>query len=118
MPELRADLILSGGRVIDPATGRDGVADVAIVAGKIIGVAPALPTTHAASVVSVAGKVVVPRLIDTHAHVYRSDPDDRTRLLVARRSSHRRRQPAAAATHPYGRVKAYAQDGGNRDAAY
>ena len=71
MPELRADLILSGGRVIDPASGWDGVADIAIAAGKIVAVAPALPTTHAASVVSVAGKVVVPGLIDTHAHVYR-----------------------------------------------
>ena len=71
MPELRADLILRGGRVIDPASGWDGIADVAITAGKIAAVAPSLPTTHAASVMSVAGKVVVPGLIDTHAHVYR-----------------------------------------------
>jgi dihydroorotase len=70
MAELRADLILAGGRVIDPASGFDGTADVAIGAGKIIAVAPMLPTTHAAAVVPVAGKLVLPGLIDTHAHVY------------------------------------------------
>jgi dihydroorotase len=70
MAELRADLILAGGRVIDPAIGFDGTADVAIGAGKIIEVAPKLPATHAAAVIPVSGKLVLPGLIDTHAHVY------------------------------------------------
>jgi dihydroorotase len=70
MPELSADLILAGGRVIDPANAFDGTADVAIADRKIIAVAPKLPTTDARAVVSVSGKLVVPGLIDTHAHVY------------------------------------------------
>jgi dihydroorotase len=70
MAELKADLILAGGRVIDPAIGFDGTADVAIGAGKIIELAPRLPVTHARAVIPVSGKLVLPGLIDTHAHVY------------------------------------------------
>src|SRR5882724_3066113 len=64
------DLLLQGGRVIDPATGRDGLADVAIGDGKIAAVAERIPAATARQVIGVAGKLVLPGLIDTHAHVY------------------------------------------------
>ena len=64
------DTILRGGRVIDPATGRDGVADVGIRDGRIAAVEPVLPTEAARDVVDVSGKVVSAGLIDTHGHVY------------------------------------------------
>ena len=64
------DTILRGGRVIDPATGRDGVADVGVRDGRIAAVEPALPNEAAREVVDVSGKVVSAGLIDTHGHVY------------------------------------------------
>ena len=64
------DLLLRGGRVICPASGVDGIRDVAIRNGKIAAVQPDILTSSAKEVVDVAGKLVLPGLIDTHAHVY------------------------------------------------
>jgi dihydroorotase len=64
-----AQLILTGGRVIDPANGRDEIADIAFADGKVAAVGRDLARTGA-DVVDVAGKLVVPGLIDLHTHVY------------------------------------------------
>jgi dihydroorotase len=64
------DLLLRGGRVIDPASGRDGIADVAVSGGRIAAVEATLPADKARQVVDVSGKIVTAGLIDTHAHVY------------------------------------------------
>jgi dihydroorotase len=64
------DLLLRGGRVIDPATGRDGVADVAVAGGRILAVEPNIPVEAAREVTDVSGKIVIAGMIDTHAHVY------------------------------------------------
>ena len=62
------DLILRGGHVIDPATGRDDALDVGIRKGKIASVAKSLK--GAKRVIDVSGSYVLPGMIDTHAHVY------------------------------------------------
>src|ERR1700738_3857581 len=64
------DLLLRGGRVIDPASGVDGLKDVAIRNGKIAAVQPSILPTSAKEVVDVGGQIVLPGLIDTHGHVY------------------------------------------------
>jgi dihydroorotase len=64
------DLLLRGGRVIDPATGRDGVADIGISNGRITAIDPSIPAEAATQVIDVAGKLVTAGMIDTHAHVY------------------------------------------------
>jgi dihydroorotase len=64
------DLILKGGRVIDPAAGRDAIADVAIANGRIAAVADSILASSARASVDCRGKLVLPGLIDTHAHVY------------------------------------------------
>src|ERR1700744_3137868 len=64
------DLLLRGGRVIDPASGIDGLKDVAIRAGKIAAIQSDILRTSAREVVDVSDKIVLPGLIDTHAHVY------------------------------------------------
>jgi len=67
----RFDLLLRGGHVVDPATGFDGVADVAISDGRIAAIEADIPVSRADSVTDVAGKLVIAGMIDTHAHVYR-----------------------------------------------
>jgi len=64
------DILLRGGRVIDPATSRDGIADVAILGGRIAAIGPSIPPAAAAEVIDVSGRLVIAGMIDTHAHVY------------------------------------------------
>ncbi|WP_316191166.1 MULTISPECIES: amidohydrolase/deacetylase family metallohydrolase [unclassified Bradyrhizobium] len=64
------DLLLRGGRVIDPASGIDGLKDVAIRDGRIAAVQSDILPSSAKDVVDVTGQLVLPGLIDTHAHVY------------------------------------------------
>ena len=64
------DQLLRGGRVICPASGIDGIRDVAIRNGRIAAVQPDILPTSAKEVIDVTGKLVLPGLIDTHAHVY------------------------------------------------
>src|SRR5688500_15371097 len=64
------DLVLRGGRVIDPAQNLDGIYDVAVKAGRIAAVLPSIAASSAGESLDVAGKLVLPGLIDTHAHVF------------------------------------------------
>jgi len=63
------DLILKGGRVIDPASGRDDASDIAFGDGKVIEVGRDL-SRDGAEIVDAHGLLVVPGLIDLHTHVY------------------------------------------------
>ena len=65
----RFELVLKGGRVIDPGQGLDGIQDVAIAAGKSVAIGPDL--AGSGEVIDVCGALVLPGLIDTHAHVFR-----------------------------------------------
>jgi dihydroorotase len=67
---MRFDLLLHGGRVIDPKNGIDAPKDVAVAAGKIAAVDDAIPPGQAAKVVDVTGLLVVPGLVDIHVHLY------------------------------------------------
>src|ERR671936_1728802 len=64
------DVLLSGGRVIDPAQGIDGAFDVAIQDGCVAAVRAEVPKDSAKEVLDASGKLVLPGFIDTHAHVY------------------------------------------------
>jgi dihydroorotase len=63
------DVVISGGRVIDPANGIDGMYDVAIGGGRVAAVAPGIEP-GGARVVDARGQVVAPGLVDLHTHVY------------------------------------------------
>ena len=63
------DLVLKGGRVIDPANRLNGLMDVAISAGKIAAVDRDIPASQAGKVVDVRGLYVTPGLVDIHFHV-------------------------------------------------
>jgi dihydroorotase len=64
------DLVIKGGRVIDPSQKIDGPMDVAVSGGKIAGVMPDIPLREAGMLIDAAGKIVTPGLIDLHTHVY------------------------------------------------
>jgi dihydroorotase len=62
------DLVIRGGRVIDPSQRIDRLADVAIRAGRIAAVRPAIPATAATESIDARGRIVIPGLIDIHLH--------------------------------------------------
>jgi dihydroorotase len=64
------DLVLKGGRVVDPSSALDGLHDIAVQDGKIARIAANIPAIEAARVIEVGGKLVTPGLIDLHAHVF------------------------------------------------
>ncbi len=64
------DLVVKGGRVIDPSVGLDAIRDVAIVAGKIAAVDVDI-RGNATDTIDARGKIVAPGLIDIHTHAAR-----------------------------------------------
>jgi dihydroorotase len=73
IPAAKYDLIIRGGRVIDPSSRLDAIRDVAISQGRIAAIDANL-TADAADAIDAHGKLVVPGLIDIHTHAARS-PD-------------------------------------------
>ena len=64
------DLLLKGGRVIDPANNVDGLFDVAIVGRFIALVDKDISSALSLRVADVTGLIVTPGLVDLHAHFY------------------------------------------------
>jgi dihydroorotase len=62
------DLVIRGGRVIDPTQGIDRIADVVVVGGRIAGLDVEAPSD--APVVDARNAIVTPGLIDLHTHTY------------------------------------------------
>ncbi len=65
------DLIIKGGRVIDPSVRLDAMRDVAISGGRIVAVEATI-AGDAADTLDARGKLVVPGLLDIHTHAGRS----------------------------------------------
>jgi dihydroorotase len=64
------DLILRGGRVVDPSQKLDAVTDVGFSAGKVARIGAGLQAAASTDVRDVSGRIVTPGLIDLHTHVY------------------------------------------------
>src|SRR5215813_3569774 len=64
------DLILKGGRIIDPSQKLDQIADIGFAGGKVARIGPRLAPDDGSDVRDVSGHIVAPGLIDLHTHVY------------------------------------------------
>lgn len=64
------DTLIVNGTVMDPAEGRNGRFDVAVADGKIAAVEPDLSAATARETIDARDMLVLPGMIDTHAHVY------------------------------------------------
>ncbi len=71
-----AKLLIKGGRVIDPANGRDGRFDLLIERGKVADVQPAIPA-NGATVLDATGRLVVPGFVDLHTHLRQPGREDK-----------------------------------------
>jgi dihydroorotase len=63
------DLLIKGGRVLDPAARVDRVLDVAITGGRVVALNASIAASEATEVIDARGKLVTPGLVDIHAHV-------------------------------------------------
>jgi dihydroorotase len=64
------ELIVRGGRVLDPSQGIDGVMDIAFAGGEVAALGRDLEVGRASMVRDATGFIVAPGLIDLHTHVY------------------------------------------------
>ena len=61
--------VIKGGRVVDPASGRDGEFDILVEDGRIARIGKSLPADGAEVFAVKAGWIVTPGLIDIHVHL-------------------------------------------------
>jgi dihydroorotase len=78
-----ADLLIAGGRVVDPVSGVDAVKDVLVKKGKVVEVAEELHAGKGTRVVDAAGMLVLPGFIDLHAHFRTPGREDEEDLATA-----------------------------------
>ncbi|MET7243306.1 amidohydrolase/deacetylase family metallohydrolase [Methylobacterium sp. EM32] len=69
-PNDKFDLVIKGGEVIDPSQSLRAKRDVGIRFGLVAALDPDIPATRAQRVLDASGKLVLPGLVDLHAHTY------------------------------------------------
>ena len=62
-------ILIKNGRVVDPASGRDERADIAIAAGRIVAIGKVSPDFHASRTLDAGGLVVAPGFVDLAARL-------------------------------------------------
>jgi dihydroorotase len=67
---MKYDLMIRDGEIVDPGSGLRGRMDVAIAGGKIAEVAPSLAEADACKTISAKDRLVIPGLVDVHAHIF------------------------------------------------
>ncbi len=78
-----ADLLIKGGRVVDPESGVDAVRDVLVRKGKVAEVGAGLEAGKNSRVVDADGMLVMPGFVDLHAHFRTPGREDEEDLATA-----------------------------------
>jgi dihydroorotase len=65
----RGVIVLRGGRVLDPSSGRDELADVRVAGGTVIAIEKRVEPSAGDHVIELAGMLVTPGLVDSHVHL-------------------------------------------------
>ena len=87
MPER---ILLTGGRVIDPESGRDGEADLLIQGNRIIKVGNIRKTlVKSAQIVKAKGLLIAPGLVDMHTHLREPGREDEETIESGSRAAAR-----------------------------
>ncbi len=69
-PNDKFDLLIKGGEVVDPSQGLRARRDVGLRFGRVEAIEADIPAARAVQVMPAAGRLVLPGLIDLHAHVF------------------------------------------------
>ena len=69
-PNDKFDLLIKGGDVLDPSQKLRGIRDIGIRNGVIEAVEAGIPEARASKVLNAAGRIVIPGLVDLHAHTF------------------------------------------------
>ncbi|MGH2827829.1 MAG: dihydroorotase [Actinomycetota bacterium] len=77
-----ASYLITGGRVVDPATGRDEAADVLVADGVIAGIGTALEDSGAETI-DAGGCVIAPGFVDLHTHLREPGREDEETIASA-----------------------------------
>jgi len=80
-------ILIRGARVVDPAAGRDGVADVLLADGRVAAVGPGLDVPDGGEVLDAAGLVVAPGLVDLHVHLREPGREDVETIATGARAA-------------------------------
>ncbi len=62
------NIIVRGGRLIDPASGHDAIADIHLVEGRIVALSPRVEASDAREI-DASGLIVTPGFVDVHTHL-------------------------------------------------
>ncbi|MDQ8154133.1 MAG: dihydroorotase [Gemmatimonadota bacterium] len=81
------DVILKGGRLLDPSLGLDGVGDLLVRDGKVEALGGLIGTPDGALVVECGGQVVSPGFIDVHCHLREPGREDVETILTGARAA-------------------------------
>lgn len=90
--EARPDVLIAGGRIIDPAAGLDTVGDLWIRAGRVDQITPARPLPEGRRgliVFDARGQVVCPGLVDLHCHLRDPGQEDKETIATGTRAAAR-----------------------------
>ena len=81
------DILLRGGRLVDPSNKLDGIGDVLIRAGKIESVGGNIAAPDGATIVDCTGQVVAPGFIDVHCHLREPGREDVETIATGARAA-------------------------------
>ncbi len=81
------DVLLKGGRLVDPSSQLDGVGDLLIRDGKIEAVGGNISVSTDVTVIDCAGQIVSPGFIDVHAHLREPGREDVETIATGARAA-------------------------------